>query len=150
MKRIICALTISSVLIGCTYTEETSRNNTDTNTESVSRWPSKYTGPTRFSTVSELRQWAGSSFGGGSVKELSLKNTTIYIADRCWTSGVNSSEIGIYVPDGKALVLRYSTPPMHRHYHRFRLEKDNLVIIRVDGTQKESVIERLSSKELIR
>jgi hypothetical protein len=111
------------------------------------QFPRSYTGPAQVSTVDELRNWAESGFGGGRVDELDLLGHTPYIADRSWTSGVYSSEVGIYVRSGEGLVLRYSIPLQHMHYHKFLVKNDRLVIFRGDQSQQKEIIVKLPASE---
>ena len=144
------------VFIGCTHQEDAPSRDINTNmggrtswpTIYGTSWPNIYTGATRFESLRELSNWAKSSVFGGHVEEFLIGGKKVFVVDRSWTSGVFSSEIGVYVPDGEELVLRYSTPPMHMFYHKFKVENGDLIIIRGDNARKEYVIKRLSAENL--
>jgi hypothetical protein len=112
------------------------------------RFPNSYTGPDKFSSIEHLKRWAESGFGGGHLEELTLSGRKIFIADRCWTSGVYSSEVGIYVHSASDLILRYSIPVQHMYYHKFLIKGDRLIILRGGPKGYENVIVELSVSDL--
>jgi hypothetical protein len=112
------------------------------------RFPNSFTGPDKFGSIEHLKRWAESGFGGGHVEELTLSDRKIFIADRCWTSGVYSSEVGIYIHSASGLILRYSIPVQHMYYHKFLVKGDRLIILRGGPKGYENVIVELSVSDL--
>jgi len=103
-----------------------------------------FTGPDTFLSYAQLEKWTKSSFGGGFVTKLSFAGQNVFIANRSWTSGTQSSEIGVYVAIDSSYFLIYSIPLQHA-YHRYEIKDNRLVIIRADDYKQEKIVAALDS-----
>ncbi len=97
--------------------------------------------PLEFESHDSLEAWAeGSSFGGGRLYRLGPEALELYCADRSYTSGVYSSELGLYMQadDSYRLVLYL---PLKRFVQRKAWVQDETLIIeeRVMGETEGSV-----------
>jgi hypothetical protein len=133
--------------MGCTSSDKLPPRGQSDLKQAASKFPRSYTGPNHVSTVDELDRWVESGADGSLIFEFGLSGRTIYIANRYWTPGVYSSEVGVYVPSTSGLSLRYSIPVEH-YYHKFAVEGDRLLIFRGDQSRQDRLMIELSSSEL--
>lgn len=84
--------------------------------------------PLHFESHESLQAWAEASVGGGSVYRLGPDAVGLYGADRSYTFGVYSSELGLYrhSDDGFRLVLYL--PYKHFVQRKAWVEGDTLII----------------------
>ncbi len=107
-----------------------------------------FSGKKSFKNIESMKKWCGtSSFGGGILSILKIYDREIYIVDRSFTSGFNSSEVGVYIWDGNVFTLRYSIPIQHRYYHKYKIINDQLIITRINE-MSETKVTKLSDKQL--
>ncbi|MFC1736973.1 hypothetical protein ACFL1X_12720 [Candidatus Hydrogenedentota bacterium] len=137
-------LLVALVFVGCAKSDLS----TPRQPSHFNRFPKSYTGPEHFATVEELKNWAKSENIFCQLHEFEVLQRKIYVADRCWTSGILSSEVGVYVPAATGLVLRHSIPVQPMFFHIFAVKDDRLLILRYDNSKEAKVVAELSSSEL--
>ncbi len=92
-----------------------------------------------FESYSELEQWVSSAFGGGTLERLG--ETNYFSANRMHTSGIQSSEVAIYLREGDSFrLMLYLLVKMMVH-RKVRLKNDAIVITEVgDGPNGDQII----------
>ncbi|MCD4707992.1 MAG: hypothetical protein K8S62_09665 [Candidatus Sabulitectum sp.] len=102
-----------------------------------------------FGNLDELREWATSStWGGGSLETVFLDSLPVYIADRCFTSGIHTSEITVYTERGSNLNPVFHIPVQHNCFHSIQVRDSLLVIVQHNMRDEEIEFASLTAAEL--
>ena len=81
-----------------------------------------------FTDFWELKTWAyQSSFGGGFAKKLLLGGREVYYTDRCFTSGIETTQVTFFYKNKKGHIVPYATLPTHRGSSSITLANSTLV-----------------------
>lgn len=90
-----------------------------------------------FADFAKLNGWAtGSSFGGGGAMALKLDGKDVFFSNRCFTSGIATSELLFYSAglDGRLRV--FLNVPTQRKEHRVAIENNHIVVRCYNATSK--------------
>lgn len=93
-----------------------------------------------FYSLKKLKHYATSPTAlsaGGKLHILELDGTNVYIVDRSFTMGIQSSEITVYIVEKGVLRPRLFIPGLHSCAHSFEVNDDCLTIYRTSSGKKK-------------
>jgi len=90
-----------------------------------------------FANFKELQKWASnSSFGGGRSGMFNLGGEKIFFTDRCFTSGMSTSEVTFYTQRVDGRIGRFFALPMELREHRIEQRGDKIIITTYNEASK--------------
>ena len=82
-----------------------------------------------FANLEELQKWASSSsFGGGRSGIFNLGGTKVVYTDRCFTSGMSTSELTFYIQRVDGRIAKFFGLPMELREHRVEQRGEKIII----------------------
>jgi hypothetical protein len=96
--------------------------------------------PATFKNIEEVNRWAqGSTFGGGRMEQAELGGKKLALMFRSYTSGIKTSDIGIYVWDDGVYRFVKGIAPI-RSWVTTHVYTDRVVFTPESGTQELLVL----------